>query len=199
MKARLSALRWRDLDERVRQRESVIGDQDVSHEALVAEQRNADASIERLRDGHHELSERFNQVQGRFYSVAGDIARVEQSIQHGQQRLRQLQDDFKEAERTRLETESHLGHDRTLLATLGEEPGHARTRAGVDLGRCRRSRRHAGRSRVGHARLAGAVGQLQQPLRRAAPSGRGTAGAPAAAGSQPGASGRTPAQAGRGA
>lgn len=123
MKARLSALRWRDLDERVRQRESVIGDQDVSHEALVAEQRNADASIERLRDGHHELSERFHQVQGRFYSVAGDIARVEQSIQHGQQRLRQLQDDFKEAERTRLETESHLGHDRTLLATLGEELG----------------------------------------------------------------------------
>lgn len=121
MKARLSALRWRDLDERVRQRESVIGDQDVSHEALVAEQRNADASIERLRDGHHELSERFNLVQGRFYSVAGDIARVEQSIQHGQQRLRQLQDDFKEAERTRLETESHLGHDRTLLATLSEE------------------------------------------------------------------------------
>lgn len=121
MKARLSALRWRDLDEQVRQRESVIGDQGVSHEALVAEQRNADASIERLRDGHHELSERFNQVQGRFYSVAGDIARVEQSIQHGQQRLRQLQDDFKEAERTRLETESHLGHDRTLLATLSEE------------------------------------------------------------------------------
>ncbi|WP_422403804.1 chromosome segregation protein SMC [Pseudomonas sp. GZD-209] len=121
LKARLAALRWRDLDDRVRQRESVIGDQEIAFEALVAEQRNADASIERLRDGHHELSERFNQVQGRFYSVAGDIARVEQSIQHGQQRLRQLQDDLKEAERTRLETESHLGHDRTLLATLGEE------------------------------------------------------------------------------
>ncbi|MDF2489128.1 MAG: chromosome segregation protein [Pseudomonas sp.] len=121
LKARLSALRWQALDTQVRQRESVIGDQQVSMEALVAEQRNADASIERLRDGHHELSERFNQVQGRFYSVAGDIARVEQSIQHGQQRLRQLQDDFKEAERTRLETESHLGHDRTLLSTLAEE------------------------------------------------------------------------------
>jgi len=121
LKARLSALRWRKLDQKVQQRGAVIGDQEVAFEALVAEQRNADASIERLRDGHHELSERFNQVQGRFYSVAGDIARVEQSIQHGQQRLRQLQDDLKEAERTRLETESHLGHDRTLLATLGEE------------------------------------------------------------------------------
>ncbi|MFQ6572869.1 chromosome segregation protein SMC [Pseudomonas sp. UM16] len=121
LKAQLSALRWQTLDQQVAQREGVIGDQEVAFEALVAEQRNADASIERLRDGHHELSERFNLVQGRFYSVGGDIARVEQSIQHGQQRLRQLQDDFKEAERSRLETESHLGHDRTLLATLGEE------------------------------------------------------------------------------
>ncbi len=121
LKAQLSALRWQALNDQVGQRESVIGNQEISFEALVAEQRNADASIERLRDGHHELSERFNQVQGRFYSVGGDIARVEQSIQHGQQRLRQLQDDLREAERARLETESHLGHDRTLLATLGEE------------------------------------------------------------------------------
>lgn len=121
LKAQLAALKWQTLNEQVGAREKVIGDQEVAFEALVAEQRSADASIERLRDGHHELSERFNQVQGRFYSVGGDIARVEQSIQHGQQRLRQLQDDLNEAERARLETESHLGHDRTLLATLGEE------------------------------------------------------------------------------
>ncbi|WP_295476968.1 chromosome segregation protein SMC [uncultured Pseudomonas sp.] len=121
LKAQLSALRWQTLNDQVRQREAVIGDQEVAYEALVAEQRNADAGIERLRDGHHELSERFNLVQGRFYSVGGDIARVEQSIQHGQQRLRQLQDDLREAERARQETESHLGHDTTLLATLDEE------------------------------------------------------------------------------
>jgi chromosome segregation protein len=121
LKAQLSALRWQALNEQVAQREAVIGDQEIGFEALVADQRNADASIERLRDGHHDLSERFNLVQGRFYSVGGDIARVEQSIQHGQQRLRQLQDDLREAERARQETESHLGHDTTLLATLGEE------------------------------------------------------------------------------
>jgi chromosome segregation protein len=121
LKAQLSALRWRALDDVVNQREKVIGDQEVAMEALVAEQRKADAAIERLRDGHHTLSEQFNLVQGRFYSVGGDIARVEQNIQHGQQRLRQLQDDLRDAEKARLETESHLGHDRTLLATLGEE------------------------------------------------------------------------------
>ncbi|WP_054998488.1 chromosome segregation protein SMC, partial [Pseudomonas viridiflava] len=121
LKAQLSALRWQALNEQVGQREAVIGGQEVGFEALVADQRSADASIERLRDGHHDLSERFNLVQGRFYSVGGDIARVEQSIQHGQQRLRQLQDDLREAERARQETESHLGHDTTLLATLSEE------------------------------------------------------------------------------
>jgi chromosome segregation protein len=121
LKAQLTALRWQALNDLVGQREAVISNQEISFEALVAEQRNADASIERLRDSHHELSESFNLVQGRFYSVGGDIARVEQSIQHGQQRLRQLQDDLREAERARLETDSHLGHDRTLLATLAEE------------------------------------------------------------------------------
>ncbi len=121
LKAQLAALRWQALNLQVGQRESVIADQEVGFEALVADQRSADASIERLRDGHHELSERFNLVQGRFYSVGGDIARIEQSIQHAQQRLRQLQDDLRDAETARLETESHLGHDRTLLATLGEE------------------------------------------------------------------------------
>lgn len=121
LKAQLAALRWHALNAQVGQREQVIGDQEVALEALIAEQRNADASIERLRDGHHELSERFHQVQGRFYSLGADIGRVEQSIQHGQQRLRQLQEDLREAERARQETESHLGHDRTLLAGLDEE------------------------------------------------------------------------------
>src|SRR5690606_38451355 len=109
LKAQLAALRWQALNEQAGQRERIIGDQEVAFEALVAEQRSADASIERLRDGNHELSESFNQGQGRFYSVGGDIARGEQNIQHGQQRLRQMQDDLREAERQREETESHLG------------------------------------------------------------------------------------------
>ncbi|MCJ8167903.1 chromosome segregation protein SMC [Atopomonas sediminilitoris] len=123
LKAELTALRWQTLQQQVEQRERVIGDQEIALEALIAEQRSADAEIERQRDGHHELSEAFNQAQGRFYSVGSDIARIEQSIQHGQQRLRQLQDDLREAERARSENAAHLGHDETLFATLGEELG----------------------------------------------------------------------------
>ncbi|SDR81076.1 chromosome segregation protein SMC [Pseudomonas oryzae] len=141
LKAELAALRWLALDEQARVRQSVIGDQEVAMEALIADQRSADASIERLRDGHHELSEAFNQVQARFYSVGGDIARIEQSIQHGQQRLRQLQDDLREAERARAETESHLGSDRALLAALAEElamlePEQELAQAAAEEGAC---------------------------------------------------------------
>ncbi|WP_133859290.1 MULTISPECIES: chromosome segregation protein SMC [Pseudomonas] len=121
LRAQLQAVRWRELDGRVEQREKVIRDQETALEALTAEQRQADAGIERLRDGHHELSEAFNLVQGRFYSLGGDIARLEQTIQHGQQRQRQLQDDLREAEQARSEAESHLEHDRVLLATFEEE------------------------------------------------------------------------------
>jgi chromosome segregation protein len=189
LKAQLSALRWQDLNDQVGQRESIIGTQEISFEALVAEQRNADAAIERLRDGHHDLSERFNLVQGRFYSVGGDIARVEQSIQHGQQRLRQLQDDLKEAERARLETESHSGPRPHLAADPRRRAGHAHPRAGSHQRRRRRSRRCAGRFRIRHARLAGAVGRLQPDCCRTAPSGRSAAVAHPAAGNQHGASG----------
>ncbi|MBB3103960.1 chromosome segregation protein SMC [Azomonas macrocytogenes] len=119
--AQLIALRWRTLDEQSHQYQQVIIGQETALEALIAEQRNADASIEHIRDSHHELSERFNQAQSRFYSVGGDIARVEQNIQHGQQRLRQLAEDLREAERARQETTAHLEQDHLQLAALEEE------------------------------------------------------------------------------
>lgn len=120
-KAQLLALRWRALHDQAGQQERAIREREVALEALIAEQRNADAAVERLRDAHHDSSEHFNQVQSRFYSVSGDIARVEQSIQHAQQRLRQLQDDLRDAEKASRETDSHLGQDRFLLAALMEE------------------------------------------------------------------------------
>lgn len=119
--AQLTALRWQQLNVQAGEHEAVIAEQEVALEACIAQQRQADAKIELLRDGHHELSDCFNRVQGRFYAIGADIARHEQSIQHAQQRLRQLQEDLQDAERARLETESHLASDRQLLTQLEHE------------------------------------------------------------------------------
>ena len=121
LKAQLTALRWQQLNAQSGDHAAVVAELETALEACIAEQRQADAKIELLRDGHHDLSDAFNRVQGRFYAVGADIARHEQSIQHAQQRLRQLQDDLQQAERIRVETESHLASDRQLLASLTEE------------------------------------------------------------------------------
>lgn len=121
LKAQLTALRWQQLNAQAGEHATVVAELETALQACIADQRQADAKIELLRDGHHDLSDAFNRVQGRFYAVGADIARHEQSIQHAQQRLRQLQDDLQEAERTRVETESHLASDRELLASLTEE------------------------------------------------------------------------------
>ena len=194
LKAQLSALRWQALNEQVGQREQVIGDQEVAFEALVAEQRSADASIERLRDGHHELSERFNQVQGRFYSVGGDIARVEQSIQHGSSACVSCRTICVRQNRRALRP------SRTLATTARCWPRSARSDARAGTGavrrRCRRVRRPAGRSRSRHAGLAGTVGALQPAQRRAAPRRGSAAIAHPAAGAEPGTPGRASTPAG---
>lgn len=120
-RAGLAALRWRWLNLQAQGRQGEIGSQEVQLEAYIAEQCNADAAIERLRDGHHERAEAFNQVQARFYALGGDVARVEQSIQHSQQRLRQLQDDLRDAEQAHNEAATHLAQDRLLLEHLAEQ------------------------------------------------------------------------------
>lgn len=121
LKAQLIALRWQQFDSQASEHQLLIQQLETALEACMADQRQADAKIELLRDSHHQLSEAFNRVQGRFYAAGADIARHEQSIQHAQQRLRQLQEDLNEAERARLDTERHLASDRELLLSLTEE------------------------------------------------------------------------------
>lgn len=136
-RAQLNALRWRELNDQALQMERAILDQEVALEALNAEHHNAGSQIETFRETHHEAVERFNQVQGRFYAVGGDITRVEQNIQYAQQRIAQLQDDLKEAQRAREEAETLLGSDRALMSSLQEEltqlqPEHDRAIAAAE-------------------------------------------------------------------
>ena len=121
LKAELAALGWRSLNGQASAQQAAINEQQLALDALLAEQRSADAAIEEQRALHHQLSETFNQVQGRFYSVGADIARSEQSIEHAQQRLRQLQQDLAQNEQASREAEVQLSHDRSLLASLNEQ------------------------------------------------------------------------------
>lgn len=111
LKAQLQALQWRELDNQVQSREHGIKALEVRLEAVIAEQRALDAGIEKYRDDHSQLNDRFNEVQGRYYAHGSDIARAEQSIQHQQERARQLRDDLLRTERNLNEAREHLQAD----------------------------------------------------------------------------------------
>ncbi|NLD14578.1 MAG: chromosome segregation protein SMC [Gammaproteobacteria bacterium] len=117
----LTAMRWQGLTEQAAQLQQLLNERETGLQAQIRLQYQADAQTEQLRDQHHDSSEQFNQVQARFYLVGAEIARTEQAIQHARQRLQQLRDDLRDAERQRQETEAHLLQDRQLLEQLDED------------------------------------------------------------------------------
>ncbi len=121
LKAQLQALRWQTLDAQTAEREHRVRDLEIAMEALIAEQRNADSEVEKQRDQHADLTETFNQVQARYYSVGADISRIEQVLQFNRDRQRQLHDDIDETELAWQEAQSHLAQDQALLADLQNE------------------------------------------------------------------------------
>ena len=80
LSAELKALRWRELDEDVGQRDRKLAEQENGLEAEIARQRRLEADVETQRDAYSEATEAFNKVQGRFYGVGSEIARLEQAI-----------------------------------------------------------------------------------------------------------------------
>lgn len=111
LKAQLQALQWRALDEQVKHRETQIRDLEVKLEAVIAEQRAIDSDIERYRDVHSTATDTFGEVQARFYRIGADIARAEQSIQHQQERSRQLKEDLRQADDSYQLAQQHLSSD----------------------------------------------------------------------------------------
>ncbi len=121
LRAQLQALRWQTLDAQAVEREHRVRDLEVALEALIAEQRNADAEMEKRRDEHADLTETFNRVQARYYSVGADISRIEQLLEFNRDRQRQVRDDLEQTEQAWQEAQSHLTQDQALLADLRSE------------------------------------------------------------------------------
>ena len=111
LKAQLAVLRWKKLDGELGQRDQLIRELELQVEALVTEQVSIDARIEKLRSDYTEQTDKFNEVQGRFYSVSGDVSRIEQSIQFNQERTRSLNEDLAQTEQNLAESSRTMAQD----------------------------------------------------------------------------------------
>lgn len=121
LKAQYDALRWRALDTEVQSKQSVIKELELQIESVVAEQRGLDARHEELLLKHTDLNDELSEVQGRYYSLGGDIARIEQSIEHHIERMKQLRQDLDENQHNFQQSQTEAQADVQKLATLEDE------------------------------------------------------------------------------
>lgn len=119
LKAQLTALRWRAMDEQISLKQQRIESKETEFQGIIAKLRSIEADIEKQREDHIEASEAFNEVQGQYYSVGSEIARVEQSIQHSKTLRAQHEQDLKQAEESWYEAQAHIKTDTSRLEELG--------------------------------------------------------------------------------
>ncbi len=116
--AELLALKTKAFDDRSAELKRGLEERKTKLEAAIARQRSLEASLEETRVRQSERADEFNQVQGRFYKVGGEIARLEQSIEHARElRLRQEQD-LEQAIQGAQEIREHIDQDETEIAQL---------------------------------------------------------------------------------
>ncbi len=116
--AEVLALRTRDLDEKASAAGSRLAERKNRLEETIAGQRKLEAAIEDLRVRQGEASDAFNEVQGRYYKVGSEIARLEQSIEHAQELRKRQEQDIEQAIGGAREILDHIDKDESEIAQL---------------------------------------------------------------------------------
>ena len=116
--AELLALRTKDLDDRSGDAERYLAERKTKLEAEIAEQRKLEAELEQLRVQQGERNDTFNEVQGRYYKVGSEIARLEQSIEHAHELRERQTRDLEQAAQGAREILEHIDKDQTEIAQL---------------------------------------------------------------------------------
>ncbi len=116
--AELLALKLRVLDEKAQTAHVALSEHKTRLEAAIAHQRKIEAAIEEARVQQTERSDEFNKVQGRYYKVGSEIARLEQSIEHARELRDRQEKDLQQAILGASEILDHINKDQDEIAQL---------------------------------------------------------------------------------
>ncbi|HVY66908.1 MAG TPA: chromosome segregation protein SMC [Gammaproteobacteria bacterium] len=116
--AELLALRLRTLRAEVAEQEHALREKQLALEAAITAQRSAEATLEKLRVELADRNERFSTVQGNYYRVGSEIARLEQSVQHRRELIQRQSEDLQNTDAQVAEITAHIEKDQLELAQL---------------------------------------------------------------------------------
>ena len=121
LKAELLALQWRELQQESEGSRQAQQELDLKREAQRTELQHIESSIETLRVQAAEATDRFNEVQANYYTVGGEVTRVEQAIKFEREKRETIQQDLESTQRSLLEAKGHLAADEERLTGWREE------------------------------------------------------------------------------
>jgi chromosome segregation protein len=121
LSAELLALRLRELDAGAAEQERGVRDCELSMQQALADQRTAEAAIEKQREFHTELSATLSQVQARYYEAGAQVTRTEDGIRHGRELRERARNELDQAGVERGAVIEQIARDEQQLAAVRAE------------------------------------------------------------------------------
>ena len=121
LQAELLALRLQSLDAEAGLRDAATSSCDTAMQAVLADLREAEAEIERIRADQGSKVDTLNAIQTRFYEAGGEVTRIEQGIQFTRELRQRQKSDLNQAEAQVTDLVGVLERDRGQLEALSQQ------------------------------------------------------------------------------
>ncbi|GIX37494.1 MAG: chromosome partition protein Smc [Silanimonas sp.] len=126
--AQIKALEYRRLQREAEVLHAALLEDETTLQGLLAEQRAAEEQGELTREQHAGASQALGRAQAESYRIGGELARVEQQIQHQRELKRRLETARAEADEALAEVLRHIEADAAQLAQLEAQVAEAEPR-----------------------------------------------------------------------
>ncbi|MEP6546739.1 MAG: chromosome segregation protein SMC [Gammaproteobacteria bacterium] len=121
LQAELLALRLQSLDAEAGVRDAATSSCETAMHAVLADLREVEAQIERIRADQVSKADALGAIQTRFYEAGAEVTRIEQSIQFTRELRQRQRTDLEAAEAQVADLTSVLQRDRGQLEALSQE------------------------------------------------------------------------------
>ena len=127
-RAELLAINWRDFKHQANLKNELVRKEETRVEQGIAEVRAIEARIEILREQQVTANEAFNQSQSGYYQIGGEIANIEQKIQHTRERQNAVREELQKLQDSVAAIQAQQNNDKSRLTSLTVEAGSLQPR-----------------------------------------------------------------------
>jgi chromosome segregation protein len=119
--AEVLALRLREIDSGAAINDKAMRDADLALQEALAQQRNAEAAVEKQREFQFAANERVNAVQGAFYQQGAEVARAEQTLAHTRELRERQRRELSQVREMLADVSGQLARDEARVEELRSE------------------------------------------------------------------------------